>query len=72
MAVSVVGEPGELALMALAVAEGVPVPATFTAETRNMYVVPALSPVTVADVVVEVPSAKAVHVEPLSEEYSTV
>jgi hypothetical protein len=37
-----------------------------------MYVVPALSPVTVADVVVEVPSAKAVHVEPLSEEYSTV
>ena len=61
-----------MALVALAVSERVPVPAMFIAETRNMYVVPALSPVTVADVAVEVPSAKAVQVKPLSDEYSTV
>ena len=42
-----------------------------TAETRNVYVVECDRPVTVVDAVVEVPSANVVHVEPLSEEYST-
>ena len=72
MAVSVVGGPGVLTVVALTVAEGVPVPAAFTAATLNVYVVPVLSPVTVADVAVEVPSANVVHVVPLSDEYSIV
>jgi hypothetical protein len=56
----------------LAVADAVPVPAALTAETRNVYVVECERPVTVVDAVVEVPSVNVVHVEPLSDEYSTV
>jgi hypothetical protein len=56
---------------ALAVSDAVPVPTALTAETRNVYVVECESPVTVVDAVVEMPSANVLHVEPLSEEYST-
>jgi hypothetical protein len=55
----------------LAVSDEEPVPAALTAETRKVYVVECDRPVTVVDAVVEVPSANVVHVEPLSEEYST-
>jgi len=41
-----------------------PVPIAFTAATRNTYVVPLVSPVTVALVAVDVPSANVFHVEP--------
>ncbi len=61
-----------VAVATLAVAEAVPVPATLAAEIRNVYVVEFESPVTVVDVVVEVPSVNVVHVVPLSDEYSTV
>ena len=67
-----VGTPGVVAVEALAVSETVPVPAALTAEIRNVYVVECDKPVTVADVVVEVPSVNVVHVVPLSDEYSTV
>jgi hypothetical protein len=72
VAVRLVGAPAVVAVATLAVADAVPIPATFTADTLNVYVVECDSPVTVADVVVEVPSANVVHVEPLSDEYSTV
>jgi|TARA_B110001454_G_scaffold129148_1_gene120386 hypothetical protein len=61
-----------VAVEALAVSEAVPVPATLTAEIRNVYVVECERPVTVVDAVVEVPSVNVVHVVPLSDEYSTV
>ena len=67
-----VGAAGTVAVVELAVVDAVPVPAALTAETRNVYVVECDSPVTVVDVVVEVPSVNVVHVEPLSDEYSTV
>ena len=38
-----------------------PVPAVFVALTRNVYAVPFTKPVTVAEVVVDVPSANVVH-----------
>jgi hypothetical protein len=61
-----------VAVATLAVADAVPVPAAFTADTLNVYVVECDSPVTVVDAVVEVPSVNVVHVVPLSDEYSTV
>ena len=61
-----------VAVATLAVEEADPVPATLTAETRNVYVVECDRPVTVVDAVVEVPSVNVVHVVPLSDEYSTV
>jgi hypothetical protein len=46
-------------------------PAAFFANTRNMYAVPFVRPVTVTEVAVEVvPLAHAVHVDPLFDEYS--
>ena len=72
VAANTVGAPGREAVDALLVADAVPVPTMFTAETRNVYVVECDRPVTVVDVVVEVPSANVVHVAPLSDEYSTV
>ena len=47
-----------------------PVPTAFVALTRNVYAVPFVKPVTVAEAVVDVPSANTVHVE-LSGEDST-
>jgi len=61
-----------VAVETLEVSDVVPVPAALTAETRNVYVVECDRPVTVADVVVEVPSVNVAHVVPLSDEYSTV
>jgi hypothetical protein len=61
-----------VAVATLAVSDVVPVPAALTAEIRNVYVVECDRPVTVADVVVEVPSVNVAHVEPLSDEYSIV
>jgi hypothetical protein len=52
-------------------ADAGPVPAALTAETRNTYAVPLVSPVTVADAVADVPSSNVVHVTPASDEYST-
>ena len=72
VAVRPVGAPAVVAVATLAVADAVPVPAALTAETLNVYVVECDRPVTVVDAVVEVPSANVVHVEPLSDEYSTV
>ena len=48
-----------------------PVPAMFTAETRKVYVVPAVSGDTTAERDVLTPSANVVHVAPESVEYST-
>jgi hypothetical protein len=48
-----------------------PVPTLLIAATRKTYAVPFVSPVTVALVAVDVPSAKVVHVEPLLLENST-
>ena len=48
-----------------------PVPTSFTAATLKIYAVPFVSPVTVAEVKVDVPSANGVQVVPLSDEYST-
>lgn len=50
-------------------AEFVPVPAALTAATLNTYEVPLVSPVTVAEVDVLVPSLTVVHDEPLFDEY---
>jgi hypothetical protein len=72
VAVRLVGAPAVVAVATLAVADAVLVPATFTADTLNVYVVECERPVTVVDAVVEVPSVNVVHVVPLSDEYSTV
>ena len=47
-----------------------PVPATLVALTRNVYDVPFVKPVTVADTDVEVPSLNVVH-DPPDGKYST-
>jgi hypothetical protein len=51
--------------------EAVPVPAEVVALTRNRYEVPLVNPVTVAVVLVDVPSLKVDHDEPLLDENST-
>jgi len=45
--------------------DGAPVPAWFVAEILNRYEVPGTSPDTVAEVLVEVPSANTIHVTAL-------
>ncbi len=72
MAASPVGAPAVVAVVTLAVSDVAPVPTALTADTRNAYVVECDSAVTVVDAVVEVPSVNVVHVDPLSDEYSTV
>ena len=72
VAAKTVGTPGGEAVDALVVADAVPVPATLVAETRNVYVVECDSPVTVSHKARDIPSAKVVHVVPLSDEYSIV
>ena len=49
--------------------EYAPVPALLTAATLNTYDEPLVKPVTVAVVVVDVPSANVDQVEPESDEY---
>ena len=46
-------------------------PIKFFAVTRNSYELPAVRPVTVADVVVETPSENVVHVPEVETLYST-
>jgi hypothetical protein len=71
VAANPLGAPGTVRGVADAVVEAAPVPAAFTADTRNVYSVPLARPVTVADVTVDVPSAKMVQLVPPLEEYST-
>ena len=47
-------------------------PIIFFAVTRNSYAFPAINPVTVADVAVDVPSANVAHVPEPSTLYSTM
>ena len=49
-----------------------PVPAALVALTRNVYDVPFVKPVTVADAEVEVPSANVVQIAPELLENSTL
>jgi hypothetical protein len=57
--------------VAVTVAEAAPWPAAFTADTRNVYSVPFVNPVTTAAVTAEAPSSNVDHDEPPSDEYST-
>ena len=60
-----VGAPGTVrGVTADDAVETVPVPATFDALTRNVYAVPFAKPVTVAEAVVDVPSANTAHDTP--------
>jgi hypothetical protein len=66
-AVNPVGAPGADATsvgVAEVVGDAGPVPAAFTAETRNRYSVPFVRSVTNADPVVDWPSSKVVQLEP--------
>ena len=47
-------------------------PIRFFAVTRNSYALPALKPVTVAEVVVDTPSVNVVHVPDEATRYSTM
>jgi hypothetical protein len=47
-------------------------PIRFFAVTRNSYALPALKPVTVAEVVVDTPSVNVVHVPDVATRYSTM
>ena len=67
---SEVGIPGAVAGVAEAVPDAEPVPAALVADTRKLYDVPLVRPVTVAEVDVEVPSENVVHEPPLGR-YST-
>ena len=58
--------------VSVVVDEYAPVPIAFTAATRNVYNVPLASPVTVAVVTVDTPSANVDHVVPPSLENCTV
>ena len=48
-----------------------PVPKAFVALTRNVYAVPFVRPVTVAEAAVDTPSVNVVHVVPELDEYRT-
>ena len=71
VAASPVGAPGTVRGVADVVVDAAPVPAALTAETRNVYAVPLVRPVTVADVTVDVASLNVVHDVPPLDEYST-
>ena len=51
--------------------ETVPVPAVLVALTRNVYAVPFVKPVTVAEADVDVPSANTVYVVPSVDDSTT-
>jgi hypothetical protein len=68
---TLVGAPGSPAGVAEALDDAVPVPAEVVALTRNRYEVPLVNPVTVAVVLVDVPSLNVDHDEPLLDENST-
>jgi hypothetical protein len=67
---TVVGAPGRAPAVAVTELDALPVLTEFTAETRKLYEVLFVSPVTVADMAVEVPSANVVQEPPLGW-YST-
>jgi hypothetical protein len=70
VATTLVGASGVVAAETAAdAAEYGPSPIAFFASTLNVYEVPAERPVTVVDVLVDVPSANVVQFEPLSLEY---
>jgi hypothetical protein len=70
VAVALNGASGTVRGIAAAeLAEFAPVPAALTAAILNMYEVPFVSPVTVAEVDVLVLSLNVVQVAPLSDEY---
>jgi hypothetical protein len=70
--VGALGVCGAVAAMISTVGvDEVPVPTELIAEILNRYEVPGTSPDTVAEVLVEVPSLKTIHVVP-SELYSTL
>ena len=67
-----VGAPGTVrGVTADDAVETVPVPAALVALTRNVYAVPFVKPVTVADAVVDVPSANTVYVVPSVDDSTT-
>ena len=61
------GTPATVRGVADVVVEYPPVPAAFTAATRNMYALPFVSPVTAAVGCVDVPSANVFQFNPASE-----
>ena len=66
-----VGAPGTVrGVTADDAVETVPVPATLTALTRNVYAVPLVRPVTVAEAVADVPSANVVQIVPFVEDWT--
>ena len=68
----IVGAPGVVTgITADDAVDVAPVPAALVALTRNVYAVPFVKPVTVADAEVEVPSANTVYVEPSVEDSTT-
>ena len=67
-----VGAPGTVrGVTADDAVETVPVPAALDALTRNVYAVPFVKPVTVAEADVDVPSANTVYVDPSVEDSTT-
>jgi hypothetical protein len=64
-----VGTPGTVRGVADTVTELPLVPTSFTARTENVYDVPLVNPVTVADVADRTPSGKVSH-EPLPTRYN--
>ena len=62
VAVGVVGMPGTVAGVEETTLLKLPCPTLFTAATSKLYALPFVSPVTVAEVPVETPSAKIVQV----------
>ena len=62
VAVPIVGAPGTVNGVEVAVPLALPCPTTFTADTRKSYDSPLVNPVTVPVVFVEVPSAKTDHI----------
>ena len=71
VAVALNGASGTVrGITAAELVEFVPVPAALTAAILKMYEVPFVSPVTVSEVDVLVPSLNVVQEEPLFEEYS--
>ena len=65
-AVPIVGAPGTVrGVTPVETVDVAPVPATLVALTRNVYDVPFVKPVTVADTEVEVPSANTEYAPPL-------
>ena len=66
-----VGAPGTVRGTTAADVSAAPVPAALVALTLNVYDVPFVKPVTVAEVAVDVPSANVVYVVPFVDDWTT-